>query len=95
MQDPKWSCEEDPAQVSCEWGNRVPRIPQRCGKSPGRCPIKGQESSGVKLRRPSLPQVIQALGHNSGSLCKQSGIQGAPILQPGSLRQESISGEMP
>ena len=47
LQDPKWSCEEDYAQVPQEGDSGVPRIPQRCGKSLGRCPIQGQESSGV------------------------------------------------
>ena len=34
-------------------------------------PIQGQESSGVELRRPSQPQVVQTLWYSSsGSVCK-------------------------
>ena len=68
----------------------MPTIPQRCGKYMGRCPIQGQESSGVESREPSMPQAIQGLENpSSGPLCKQLGSQGAPIFQPGSLRQGS------
>ena len=61
------------------------------GKSLGRCPIQGQESSGLDPRLPSMPQVIKMLGNpSSGPLCKQSGEQGTQIFQPVSLRQGSI-----
>ena len=93
LQNPKWSCGEDPAQVSQEWGNSVPKTTKRCGKPLGRCPFQWQECSRVELREPNLPQVIWVLGNfNSGSVCKQSGTQDTPILQSGSLRQESIWG---
>ena len=79
--------------MSWEWGNGMPREPQRCGKPPGRCPIHGQESSGVEIGRPSQLQVIQMVRYSSFKyVCKRTGTQGAPIAEPGSLRQDSIWG---
>ena len=90
----KWSCEKDSPQVSWEWDNGVPWIPQRCSKSLSRCPIQGQEGSGVESRGPSMLQVIQVLGNpSSGPHCKQSDSQDTLIFQPGSLRQ-GASGAM-
>ena len=93
MKDLKWSCKKDSPQVSWEWDNGVPTVPQRCGKSPDRCPIQWQEGLGMEPRGPSMPQGTQALGNaSSGPLCKQLGSQVTPIFQPGSLRQGSIWG---
>ena len=79
--------------MSWEWDNGVPRIPQRCGKSPDRCPTQWQEGSLVELRGPSLPQAVQVFRNpNSGALCKQSGTPGALVLQLRSLRWQSIQG---
>ena len=47
LQVSKWSCEEYPVHLPCEWGKSVPRIHQRHGKPPGRCPIPGQKSSNT------------------------------------------------
>ena len=76
LQDPEWSCKEDLVQISPEWGNIMPRIPERYSKTPGRCLIKVQESSEVELSRPSQLQVIQTVRYSSSrSVCKQLGTQ--------------------
>ena len=72
----------------------MPIIPQGLGKSLGTCPLQGQESSGLEPRRLCVLQAIQVLGKpSSGPYFKQSGPQGTPIFQPGSLRQGSIWGK--
>ena len=80
--------------MSQEWGDSMPRIPQRCGKPPGRCPIWGQESFEVELRTPIHPQVIQMVEYSSSrSVSKQLSTQGALKFHPGSLDRRASWGD--
>ena len=73
-------------------GDSMSRIPQGVANIWGRCPIHGQQSSGVELLGPSQPQVIQMLAYSSsGPVYKQTGTKGSQYLSL-DLRQRA-SGE--
>ena len=95
LQHPKLSFGEDLVKMSWEWGNSMPRIPQRCGKTVGRCSFQGQESSVVELGSSNQLQVIQMVGTSEVDLFASRQAHGVPQYFSLDISEREHPGKMP